>query len=64
MAYTVPAYNAVSVDLKPSGSAAVVIPAYNAVSVDLSSEDGGSGGTAITVSDNARLRNFAILLAI
>lgn len=65
MAYTAPAFNAVSVDLKPAGSPAVVIPAFNVVNVDLSTEDGGGGGAVeITISDNARLRNFSILLAI
>ena len=65
MAYTPPAHNAVNFDLKPTGSAVVVIPAYNAVNFDLATEDGsGSGPGPIEVSDNARLRNFAILLAI
>lgn len=64
MPYTPPNYNAVNVDLKPAGSPTVTIPAYNAVNVDLASEDGGSGGSGGEVSDNARLRNYAILLAI
>ncbi len=64
MPYTPPAHNAVNVDLMPSGSPAVAIPAYNAVNVDLSTEDGSSGGGGGTISDNAKLRNFSILLAI
>lgn len=65
MAYSPPAYNAVNVDLKPSGSPSVIIPAYNAVNVDLYIEDAttGGGGGEVTISDNARIRNFAILLA-
>lgn len=65
MAYTPPPYNAVNVDLNPIGSAAVVLPAFNAVNVDLAIDSGdGGGGGGPEVSDNARLRNFAILLAI
>ena len=65
MAYIPPAHNAVNFDLKPTGSATVVIPAHNAVNFDLATEDGsGSGPGPVDASDNARLRNFAILLAI
>jgi hypothetical protein len=65
MAYTPPTYNAVDVDLMPSAAPAVVIPTFNAVSVDLSDEDSSGGGPGSDIiSDNARLRNYAILLAI
>lgn len=65
MSYTPPTYNTVDVDLMPSGAVAVVIPTYNSVNVDLSVEDSSGGGPGSDIiSDNARLRNNAILLAI
>lgn len=64
MAYTPPASNAVDMDLKPAGSPAVSIPSYDAVALDLAADDGGGGVDPVQASDNARLRNFGILLAI
>lgn len=64
MAYTPPASNAAYVDLRPVGSPPVTIPSFVAVSVDLATEDGAGGGVPPANSENARIRNFSILLAI
>ena len=64
MPYTPPPGNAVNVDLKPEGSAPVIVVSGYAIQVDLGDEDGAGGTTPGEASDNARLRNFSILLAI